>query len=154
MTEHQVAVARVQRAVAQFAERDRGALGKRDGAPGARGLRIAELASDEGGDHADAARVEVDVAPAQPKELTLAESRHRGSQVERGLDAAERIVGVWDREQLLELILIEELDPRPALTKQAAQLALPAPALAALFITTHTNGEVWVMAEPVAAVGL
>jgi hypothetical protein len=41
-----------------------------------------------------------------------------------------------------------------AVSKQAAQLALPAPAPAALFITTHTNGEVWVMAEPVAAVGL
>jgi hypothetical protein len=35
-----------------------------------------------------------------------------------------------------------------AVAKQAAQLALPAPAPAALFITTHTNGEVSVMAEP------
>ena len=37
-----------------------------------------------------------------------------------------------------------------AVAKQAAQLALPSPAPAALFITTHANGEVSVMAEPVA----
>ena len=36
-----------------------------------------------------------------------------------------------------------------AVAKQAAQLALPAPAPAALFITTHANGEVSVMAQPV-----
>jgi hypothetical protein len=40
-----------------------------------------------------------------------------------------------------------------AVAKQAAQLALPAAPPTALFITTHTNGEVSVMAEPAAVPG-
>ena len=102
---------RVEGTFAQLAECDCDALGHRHRAARASGLRVAELAADEGGDHADLARVEVDIAPAQPEQLALAQPGHRGGHVQGWLDPAERVVGVRRGEQLLELGLIQELDP-------------------------------------------
>jgi hypothetical protein len=47
-----------------------------------------------------------------PSSSPWRQSGHRRRQVERGLDPAERVVGIRHRQQLLELVLVEVLDPR------------------------------------------
>jgi hypothetical protein len=71
VTEHEVAVARVQGPLTEFAQRDGGALGERDGASGTRGLRVAELPADERGDDTNEARLQVDVAPPHSEKLAV-----------------------------------------------------------------------------------
>ena len=112
MAEDEIAVARVDGLRAQLAERQSHSLGHRDRPARASRLRIAELAADVRGDDSDLARVEVDVAPAQTEQLTLAQSGHRRRQVERRLDPAERVGGIGRGKELFELGLVEELDPR------------------------------------------
>jgi hypothetical protein len=91
MAEHEIAIVGVVGALAQVAERERDPLGHRHRPARPGRLRVAELAADEGGDHADLARVEVDVAPTEPEQLALPEARHRCGQVQGRLDPPERI---------------------------------------------------------------
>ena len=96
----------------QIAESIGDTLRHRHGATGSDRFRVSELAAHVGRDHADPARVEVDVAPAQPDQLALTKSGHRRGQIQSRLDSAEGVVGVRRGEQLLELCLVEKLDPR------------------------------------------
>jgi hypothetical protein len=64
----------------------------------------------------------------------LPEARHRCGQIQARLDPTERIIGIRRREQLFELGLIEELDPRLGLLERRPVCQLDrvhlAPALA------------------------
>ena len=112
MAEHQLAIARVQGALPEIAESIGDTLRHRHRATGSDRFRVSELAAHVGRDDADPARVEVDVAPAEPDQLALTKSGHRRGQIQRRLDSTEGVVGVRRGEQLLELCLVEKLDPR------------------------------------------
>jgi len=102
VAEHEVTVARVERALVQLGQCDRDALCHRDRSARADGLRIAEFTADVRRHHANLVRLEVDVAPAQAEQLALAQAGHGRRQIQHRLDTAEGITRKLRGQESLE----------------------------------------------------
>jgi hypothetical protein len=85
------------------------AIGERDGAAVVRLGRV-ERPARVGLGHPDSPRAPVDVKPAQPEELALAQASHRGRQVERALDRPELVLRNSPHHGL-KLLGLQEADP-------------------------------------------